>query len=345
MEGVDYAMAMLCPIAISIVLQICFFVAGRQQVQDLTDRLLCIEDRADRLGHEVKSLVAALCALHRRNRVDVHSVDAMQDAGASEPLPPVEETKFDAESETESECAMRIKVKGWLDTAERLPMAKSAWESDSRIPTVSGRASNSDVHNNKSQTLSIFNRLRATRERLYRTSPYRDASPTEGDNVAPASSAQARPRGPQLTPVASSRQNVASYNNDSAARAAAPTHPTSRPFACGNVSKSLGAMPSREASSATTATPPDRAPPKTARARKTSAAKDTEPRGSAKTSSGSRFYSYVIEKSTRAAQGRSSMPCTPPPTPVCISDYSTHRQVISAGRYGGITSSPLPATY
>ena len=309
MEWTDITLAFLfCPLAISIVLQVCFFVAGRQQVQDLNERLLCIEDRAHRLAHEVESLGAGLCALRGRNRVDVRSVDAMQGAGVIEPLPSDEETQSDAKSETESECAMRIKVQGWLDNAERMPetlMAQFAWEINR--------------HNNKSQALSILNRPGDTRQR----SPYRDASPTKGDNVAPASSAQARPRGPQSTPVTSSRRNAASYNNDSAARAAAPTHPSSA--ASGNFSKSLGSRSFREASSATTSTLPNTAPPKTPRARKTVAAKDAEPRGSAETSSGSRFYSYVIEKSTRAAQRRSSISYTP----VSISNR-THHQVQSS---------------
>ena len=205
----------------------------------------------------------------------------MHDAGISMPMPNDEEVKFDAEpDESESERAAQMKVKGWLQAVGQLPetpVVSSALDKGvkgGRVTTVSGRTSNSDLHANKTPASSNFDKPRAGRHQLYMAPPYEK----EG-GIMPAapvsSSAQARARVPEITRATSSRKNATSFNDDR------------------NISKSYGSLSSLASSTATTAEAPQ-----TPRARKTAAAKGVE----SKTSSGSRFYSYVIEKATRAAQ-------------------------------------------
>jgi hypothetical protein len=191
----------------------------------------------------------------------------------------VNDVKFDAESdESESERASRMKVKAWLQAAglPETPVTSSTLDKGvkgGRVTTVSGQTSNSDLHANKTPASSIFDKPRAGRHRPRMTSPYEN----EGGNMpaALASSAYARATVPELTRATSSRKNATSFNDDR------------------NFSQSHGSLSSRASSTTTTAEVS-----KTPRARKTAAAKGAE----SKTSSGSRFYSYVIKKATRAAQ-------------------------------------------
>jgi hypothetical protein len=113
---------MLGVFAIIILLHVCFFVAERQQVGLVSDRVLYLQGRVDQLGHEVKTLVETIGALQRRmgrksrRRVGSsggpdHSGVDMQHAGVSMQRPSGEAIKFHAESEpAESESESRMKL-------------------------------------------------------------------------------------------------------------------------------------------------------------------------------------------------------------------------------------------
>ena len=119
----EVACAMFGALAICVLLQIRSFAAGRQEARLVSERVLCLEDKVDRLGREVKTVLETLRGLlcaedsarprkgrSRRGRKragdggsPLHNKADTQDAGVSEPPPPDEETEPEPESESESE--------------------------------------------------------------------------------------------------------------------------------------------------------------------------------------------------------------------------------------------------
>ena len=187
-----------------------------------------------------------------------------------------------------------MKVERWLQAAKQLPskkhMGSAALEEDGRIQPMMLNQMHSNLNTNKGW--SKLDKPRATQQQLDRISRYNVAPSTEGGNMTPVISPQVC--GTRHT--ISSLKNAPSYNGECIARAPAAT---------------------RLLSTAMTT-----APSKTPRARKARAEhRDAEP----EISSGSRFYSYVIEKyrrkSIRAAPKGTcdGPPCyTPASSPVDI---------------------------